>query len=70
MRYIMPYSTIFKHKEDLDLNSYSTISYATLVLSCLIIFYAIVPGSKRWLEAKIKWETRCKQVAMNNNGIC
>ena len=50
MRYIMPYSTIFKHKEDLDLNSYSTISYATLVLSCLIIFYAIVPGSKRWLE--------------------
>ena len=32
----MPYSTIFKHKEDLDLNSYSTISYATLVLSCLI----------------------------------
>ena len=53
MCYIMPYSTIFKHKKYLDLSSYSAISYVTLVLSCLSIFYTIPPSSA--LAWKIPW---------------
>ena len=53
MSYIMPYSTIFKHKKYLDLSSYSAISYVTLVLSCLSIFYTIPPSSA--LAWQIPW---------------
>ena len=49
----MPYSTIFKHKEDLDLSSYSAISYVTLVPSHLSIFYTIAPSSA--LAWKVPW---------------
>ena len=53
MSYIMPYSTLFKHKEDLDLSSYSAISYVTLVPLHLSIFYAIAPSSA--LAWKVPW---------------